>query len=578
MANLDYEIVKGKMASEPHWTLPLYRWMSRWKISQRMWTISVISLSLYFVSAGLGWEGLKESRDSLARVFNERAVPLQNLSTLQKNIFKNVSELQLGFEHDPASGIHAQMHQDHEISEHLNPINKRKILLDRLLAGYIELPNKNPEELALTAELKTAYQAWDLKFTEALTDLKAGEFKREVYDSFLKAQANELENLNEILDGLIGMQGRIAKEEYDNAQISFHRNQTIYISLFVFGVVFVLGAVSMTIRHMRNLLTDATNAMDAIASGDLSIEVHQFGQDELGEMGAKMVIMRKNLIEMIRTLLRDVKTLREAASELSIVADNNAADANLQMHLNEEANESVRNLASSIQKIESFVAFAGDVTRDSGSKSARGGKIISDTSLEMQHIANVVNQMSTTVYELDGHSQRISGITGVITGIANQTNLLALNASIEAARAGDAGKGFAVVATEVRNLAGKTAHATLEISEMIAKIKKSIDETRKKMEESVVHVNAGAELTRAAGESIRDIQAGSGQVMGAVGDIDVAFHEQANYSQNFVRMIDKVTETTTRNLESTRFLVQAASNLARISKELQGLASRFKLD
>ena len=75
----------------------------------------------------------------------------------------------------------------------------------------------------------------------------------------------------------------------------------------------MLAVVFLTIRHMQNLLADTSQAMEAIASGDLSMEVHQFGQDELGEMTRKMVVMRKNLIEIIRTLLRDVETLRLAS-------------------------------------------------------------------------------------------------------------------------------------------------------------------------------------------------------------------------------------------------------------------------
>ena len=59
----------------------------------------------------------------------------------------------------------------------------------------------------------------------------------------------------------------------------------------------------------------------------------------------------------------------------------------------------------------------------------------------------------------------------LITDIAEQTNLLALNATIEAVRAGDSGKGFAVVPSRVKNLAGKTAKATEEISTQISEIR-----------------------------------------------------------------------------------------------------------
>ena len=86
------------------------------------------------------------------------------------------------------------------------------------MAGYLELPGKPPEEAALSADLQNAYQAWDRKFEEALKDLKSESYNPEVHLSFLNAIDNELTIVNEILDGLIGLQGRIAKQEFDIAE------------------------------------------------------------------------------------------------------------------------------------------------------------------------------------------------------------------------------------------------------------------------------------------------------------------------------------------------------------------------
>jgi methyl-accepting chemotaxis protein len=576
MADRSSEVLKGKMAGEPKWAIPLYRWLSRWKIAQRMWAISILTLSLFFVSAAIGWHGLSASRDSLERVFSERAVPLQNLSTLQKAVFKNINDLQQGWEHAPANP-NAAMHQDHQVVDHTRPIKKRRALIDKLLTSYLAMPGKNPEETVLAADFQKAYQAWDAIFTEAYQDLSTETFSPDVHRHFLKAFDNELDIVNEILDGLIGLQGRIAKEEFDVAEAAFNRNQIIFTSLIIGGAFVVLLAVFLTVRHMRNLLADTSRAVEAIAAGDLSKEVHQFGQDELGEMTKSIAVMRDKLIDIIRALLSDVETLRIAAAELSNVAADNARDAGEQLEQTGEATRSVQNLGRSIEKTESFVALAGDVTRESEGKSRSGGKIITETSLEMQSIAEVVNEISSMVYDLENHSQRISGVTKTINGIAAQTNLLALNAAIEAARAGESGKGFAVVATEVRNLSGKTANATKDINQLLVKIQDSIAATRKKMDVGVQHVVLGTTLTVAAGKAIQEIQMGSEQVMDAVSHIDEAFREQAAYGKDIVGIIEKVAGTTARNMDSTARLAQSAVKLESLSNDLHGLANRFKL-
>ena len=64
----------------------------------------------------------------------------------------------------------------------------------------------------------------------------------------------------------------------------------------------------------------------------------------------------------------------------------------------------------------------------------------------------------------------------MINNITRQTSLLSLNASIEAARAGEAGRGFAVVADEIQTLASQTSEATVNITNLIRDISKSIEE------------------------------------------------------------------------------------------------------
>jgi len=76
-----------------------------------------------------------------------------------------------------------------------------------------------------------------------------------------------------------------------------------------------------------------------------------------------------------------------------------------------------------------------------------------------QIFSSFVNNLNTTLEEIEGNIKLLKQFSVDIVGISRQTNMLSINASIEAARAGSAGKGFSVVADEVRNLSQKTRKA-----------------------------------------------------------------------------------------------------------------------
>ncbi|HEY4390885.1 MAG TPA: methyl-accepting chemotaxis protein [Paenibacillus sp.] len=96
--------------------------------------------------------------------------------------------------------------------------------------------------------------------------------------------------------------------------------------------------------------------------------------------------------------------------------------------------------------------------------------------LGVDRIAEISENNTLTLKELQGQAKLIEGIVLTIRNIASQTNLLSLNAAIEAAHAGPYGRGFDVVAKEVRKLSGEVSESIIKVQSTISGITKEISE------------------------------------------------------------------------------------------------------
>lgn len=160
-------------------------------------------------------------------------------------------------------------------------------------------------------------------------------------------------------------------------------------------------------------------------------------------------------------------------------------------------------------------------------------------------------------------SDDIAKIIKVIDEIAFQTNLLALNAAVEAARAGQYGRGFAVVAQEVRNLAGRSARAARESSDLI--------------EDAAQRVASGVSIADETQRAFARIAHDISEVEQLVGSIASSGDEQSRAVAQITTAISEVANSATTTSSQAEQLAAGASELQSSSEAMRKAIDHFRL-
>ncbi len=363
------------------------------------------------------------------------------------------------------------------------------------------------------------------------------------------------------------------------------------ISLVAVAIsVVVMVIIAFSISNRMKPIHKLTVAIEAITSGDFTVEVVPQGHNEITTMSEKLRDFIATMRGMIQQITEISVELGEQASTSADVSGVLSGAAAVQSEAMGQMNTTVDDLAHSIENIaENATSLAEAVTvvfnngaeaednvNETVSAAERGKTDIEKVAENMDKINANIEALANTVREVGASTEEINNITGIIGDIAGQTNLLSLNASIEAARAGEAGRGFAVVADQIGKLANMSADAVKQISELIGKINVQVADTVEQTGQSVENIKESKELVDISYKTFMEIYDKVITTGDNIKNVTSKIREVEDVATSMAAITEEQSASTEEILATSESLYAQSQNIADNSHEVEHMAETLE--
>jgi methyl-accepting chemotaxis protein len=471
----------------------------------------------------LGLHGMSRSNDALKTVYEDRAMPIDQLARM--------NELQ----RDTRLALAQALMQTLPAADAVAQIEGHIAQAGKLWEAYLSAqPTAQEARLATAAAdaLASFVQDGLLPSVAALRDKNPKEVMR--------LQTQKVQPLSvalqRSLDALIRLQLDEAHTQYAAAMAHAATLRGVSIAAIGLGVLLAAAfgyAMARAIgRQLGAEPAQAAALAQRVAAGELDTPIALRDGDRSSLM-AQLKLMQSRLGDVVGRVRQNADSVATASAQIA--------------QGNNDLSERTEQQASALQQTAASMEELSATVRQNADNARQANQLALGASTVAVRGGEVVGRVVDTMKGINDSSRRIADIIGVIDGIAFQTNILALNAAVEAARAGEQGRGFAVVAAEVRNLAQRSAEAAREIKGLISA--------------SVERVEQGSALVDQAGATMSEVVNSIQRVSDLMGEISAASSEQSVGVAQVGEAVSQMDQSTQQNAALVQQSAAAAESL-----------------
>lgn len=312
------------------------------------------------------------------------------------------------------------------------------------------------------------------------------------------------------------------------------------------------GNFNETVSQLRryvDYIDEISEVLGEMSKGNLEV---QLTYDYVGEFAK----VKQSLLEISKSLSTTLGEIDRVAKEVTVGSEQVACGA-------QSLSQGAAEQASSVQELAATLADISTQIEQNAQSSGQASQKANEVKREIEVSNQRMQRMLTAMSDISACSGEIGKIIKAIEDISFQTNILSLNAAVEAARAGEAGKGFAVVADEVRSLAGQSAEAARNTTELI--------------KNSLNAVENGTGIASETAQSLAGVVSGMQHVAQSIDRISQASVSQAQSITQITQGIEQVSEVVQTNSATAEESAAASEELSGQAQQLKMLVEQFRI-